>query len=118
MSENPTAKSSKFPPLWRDFENDLAAGFTYRCGWWAMYIPAGHVDHFLSKDNCRDLVYDWNNYRYVEGTVNSSKKKLDDQILDPFEVQDDWFEVILPSMQLIETSSLPSNLEAKAKTDS
>lgn len=80
-----------------------------------MYIPTGHVDHFLSKDNRPDLAYEWSNYRYIEGTVNSAKKKLDDQILDPFEVDDAWFELILPSMQLTLTSALPSNFKTKAE---
>jgi hypothetical protein len=79
-----------------------------------MYIPTGHVDHFLSKDNRPDLAYEWNNYRYIEATVNSTKKKLDDQILDPFEVEDAWFELILPSMQLTLTSDLPPHLKTKA----
>jgi hypothetical protein len=114
ISENPTAKPKDFPSYWRRFEDDLAKGFSHRCGWWAMYIPTGHVDHFLSKDNRPDLAYEWNNYRYIEATVNSTKKKLDDQILDPFEVEDAWFELILPSMQLTLTSDLPPHLKTKA----
>src|SRR5208283_5268649 len=42
------------------------------------------------------------------------KKDLDDQVLDPFEVQPGWFEVLLPSMQLVRTALVPAHLQAKA----
>ena len=112
LERNPT--SEKFPNHWRQFQLELAEGFKDRCGWWAMRIADGHVDHFLSKNKRRDLVYEWSNYRYIAGTVNSSKRTLDDQILDPFEIQDGWFEVLLPSMQLVTTAALPASLLAKA----
>ena len=110
--ENPD--SDKFPPLWRKFQPDLAEGFHHRCGWWAMRIADGAVDHFLSKEFHRDRAYDWNNYRYISPSVNSSKSTLDDKVLDPFEIQPGWFEVQLPSMLLIRTSLVPSALQAKA----
>jgi len=106
--------SKKFPSHWREFQPDLAEGFHNRCGWWAMRIADGAVDHYLSKENHRRLAYSWNNYRYIAGTVNSSKKKRDDTMLDPFEVQPGWFEVQLPSMQLIRTDQVPQDLRAKA----
>jgi len=108
--------SEKFPNHWRQFQPELAEGFKDRCGWWAMRIADGHVDHYQSKSKKgnRNLVYEWSNYRYIAGTVNSSKRTLDDQILDPFEIQDGWFEVLLPSMQLVTTAALPASLLAKA----
>lgn len=33
--------------------------------------------------------------------MNSSKGTLDNQVLDPFEVANDWFEILLPSLQYI-----------------
>jgi hypothetical protein len=35
-------------------------------------------------------------------------------VLDPFEIQDGWFKVILPSMQLIRTPNIPANMRTKA----
>jgi len=40
---------------------------------------------------------------------------LDDQLLDPFEVQDDWFEVDIPSFVLRITDRIPRHLQAKAE---
>ncbi len=115
LAANPTKKKG-FPSHWTKFESELEAGFHARCGWWAMRIDSGSVDHFLSKAKPanRGVIYEWSNYRHAAGTVNGSKKNHDDAVLDPFEVGQDWFEVILPSMQLICTSRVPAHLQAKA----
>lgn len=115
LTANPT-KTKGFPGYWTRFEAELEAGFHTRCGWWAMRIDSGTVDHFLSKAKPanRHLIYEWSNYRHAAGTVNSSKKNHDDAVLDPFEVEDDWFEVDLPSMQLICTSKIPVSKQNKA----
>lgn len=105
--------SNDFPALWQKYQPQLAAGFHDRCGWWAMRIADGAVDHYLSKKFHRDRAYDWSNYRYISPTVNSSKRDLDDKVLDPFEIQPGWFEVLLPSMLLRRTAVVPAALRAK-----
>ncbi len=112
LAANPTAK--KFHAYWQPFQPQIAEGFHDRCGWWAMRIADGAVDHYLSKKNHRHLAYDWSNYRYISTSVNSSKRNLDDQVLDPFEIQPGWFEVLLPSMLLRRTALVPPALQAKA----
>ncbi len=106
---------SKYPNYWAKYEGDLANAFQERCGWGAMWIAEGDVEHFLSKKNRSDLIYEWSNYRYITGSLNGSKGNHDDKILDPFEVCDGWFEVILPSMQLILTDRVPIPLRDKAR---
>lgn len=112
LAANPTSK--KFPDHWRKFQPPLAKGFHDRCGWWAMRIADGAVDHYLSKKSFRHKAYDWSNYRYISGSVNSSKGTHDNKVLDPFEIQPGWFEVHLPSMQLRRTALVPPALHAKA----
>lgn len=107
-------KSTKFPAHWTKFQPHLEKGFSGRCGWWAVWISDGEVDHYLSKKNHRNQAYEWSNYRYIAGSVNSSKRNHDNAVLDPFEVQAGWFEVILPSMQLLATVRIPAHLQAKA----
>lgn len=75
----------------------------------------GTVDHYLSCKNYPHLAYEWSNYRYVAGWVNSSKQNADDTVLDPFEVQDDWFEVQLPSLLLTTTEHIPEEYREKAE---
>ncbi len=78
--------SNAFPDYWTKFQPDLEKAFACRCGWWAVRIADGEVDHYLSKKNHRRLAYEWSNYRYIAGSVNSSKGNHDDALLDPFEV--------------------------------
>ena len=46
----------------------------------------------------------------------SSKQSLRaEQLLDPFEIESDWFEIQLPSMQLVCTTKLPEHLRQRAQ---
>ena len=72
------------------------------------------MDHFLSREKARKLAYEWSNFRYASGSVNSSKHTLDDTVLDPYEVRMGWFEIILPSFQLILTDKVPPVVRDKA----
>lgn len=100
---------------WSPFRNLLAEGFHFRCGYSAMWISEGSVDHFLSWQNHPQLAYEWSNYRYISNSINSSKQKVDDQVLDPYELQEGWFEILLPSLQLVLTDAVPQQVRAKAE---
>jgi len=113
LANNPDMK--KRPrDYWSPFKSHLADGFGNLCGYSAMYEPVGTVDHYLCCENHRHLAYEWNNYRYASGWLNSSKRTLDEQILDPFQVGDDWFEIILPSLQLVLTDAVPPHERQRA----
>jgi len=99
--------------FWSPFKNDLASGFKDRCAFGAMWISSGTVDHFVAFKVDATLTYEWDNYRYVEGWINSSKKKT--SVLDPFIVKKGWFEIILPSMQLVCTTAIPKKYLALAQ---
>ncbi len=115
LAEHPGA--SRPYDLWSDFKGHLADGFMNLCGYSAMYEPVGTIDHFVSYDEAPARAYDWENYRFCAAWFNSSKKKLRaSEVLDPFEVEDDWFEVLLPSLELVATAALPSAFATQAKT--
>jgi len=107
---------------WSNFKPDVARLFGYRCGWQATSIDLdGIVEHWLACGNRRGvaspnrhLAFEWTNYRYCAGKVNSRKGTLDDQILDPCDVQEGWFEVLLPSFRLVTTKKIPEQLRDKA----
>jgi hypothetical protein len=75
---------------WSPFRAVLADGFANRCGYTAMYEPAGTVDHFRSYKTNPALAYEWANYRYAAAWINSAKKTS--EVLDPYEVGEGWFE--------------------------
>jgi len=109
---------------WSQFQPNLAKHFGYRCGWLATSIELeGIVEHWLACGSRRGapspnrhLAFEWSNYRYATGVINSLKGTLDDQVVDPCEVQEGWFEVLLPSFELVATGRVPDGLRAKART--
>jgi len=100
--------SDDLPDFWKLVRPNLARGFEYRCAYTAMLCLDGTVDHFVSVKANRRQAYRWSNYRYAAHWINSSKQNADDEVLDPFEIGDDWFEVIMPSMQLVVTDAVPA----------
>jgi hypothetical protein len=124
LGENPPRDPHEKSGWWSQFQPDLAKHFSYRCGWTAMTIGLdGDVDHFLacghrkgSPSPHRNLAFEWSNYRYASGTINSRKGNHDNQVLDPCEIGEGWFEVVLPNFVLVPTALLPAELRPKTKT--
>lgn len=113
MAKNADAKRPR--DYWSPFRPALADGFRSLCGYGAMYVTVGSVDHFVSTKNQPDLAYEWSNYRFIDEWINKSKKNADDDVLDPFEVGPGWFEIQLPSLQLKVTDKVPAALRDKAE---
>ena len=103
---------------WTEFEPDLRKAFRQMCAYCVMFVMKADMDHFipvahLKKKGKHELAYEWSNFRYVEGVIN--QRKQDHLILDPFEVKDDWFKIILPSLQLVLTDRVPKGKRKKAE---
>jgi hypothetical protein len=108
LASNPVYKRPK--DYWSEFEPQLRTAFLDLCGYCAMVTLKSQVDHFvpvavLKKASKDKDAYEWKNFRYGEGVIN--QRKSNHIILDPFKVQDNWFEILLPSLQLVLTSSVP-----------
>lgn len=101
--------------FWSPFKGQLADAFAQLCAYSCLFEPVGTVDHYLSFRERRDLAYEWSNYRFASQWINSSKQAADDAVLDPFEVGDDWFELLLPSLQLVASDRIPPAERARAE---
>ena len=111
---HPDAKRPR--DFWSPFKGDLATGFGDLCTYSALHEPVGTVDHFVSWNEDRSQAYEWDNYRFSSGWINSSKQNVPSaDLLDPLTVGHGWFEIILPSLQLRITDSVPCGLRARAK---
>ena len=111
LLENPNAE--RLRDLWSPFRGALAAGFSKRCGYTAMLELAGTVDHFESVKQRPDLAYEWSNYRFAAQWINSAKRtKI---VLDPYLVGEGWFEILLPSLQLVLTDAVSAEHRALAE---
>lgn len=87
---------------WSEFRDELMKAFGHRCGYTALWDVNGTVDHLHCYKHAPNLTYEWSNYRYATGWVNSSKQdKAPGTFMDPCDVEDGWFEVILPSLELV-----------------
>jgi len=112
LEENPDKRPKNYSS---PFKPDLSDGFGRLCAYSVMFEPVGTIDHYISVSGNKMLAYEWSNYRFASAWLNSSKKAEDDKILDPFEVQDDWFEILLPSLQLIVTNHVSDEYREKAE---
>lgn len=101
--------------FWSGIRPQLAEAFGNLCGYSAMLDLSGTVDHYLSKQSHPELAYEWANYRYCSQWINSSKSCLDESVLDPYEVEDGWFEILLPSLQLVASDAIPAEQRARAE---
>ncbi len=102
--------------FWSPFKGTLADGFRNLCAYSAMYEPVGTVDHFVSVDEDRAQAYEWENYRYCAAWINSSKGNVPAaRLLDPFDVENGWFELHLPSLQLRVSDRVPDEIRDRAE---
>ncbi|UZE22974.1 hypothetical protein LOY67_23670 [Pseudomonas sp. B21-056] len=114
LKDNPGA--ARPSPFWNKCATELADHYSNLCGYAAMLDPTGGtLDHYLSYKHHPELAYEWSNYRFASGTLNSIKKTADDTVLDPHEVGAGWFEIILPSLQMCTTDAIPAAYRAKAE---
>ncbi len=94
----------------------MRSGFASLCGYAAMLDPTGGtIDHYLSYRHHPELAYEWSNYRFASSTMNSIKRTADDEVLDPYDIGDGWFEIILPSLQMRTTPHVPPEFRARAE---
>ena len=101
---------------WTPFRPTLAQCFRNLCAYSAMWEPVGTVDHFTSCDEDRSQAYEWDNYRYCAAWINSSKGNVPAcKLLDPFDIEDGWFELHLPSLQLRVSDSIPDEFRERAE---
>jgi hypothetical protein len=93
-----------FPPFWRKILPDLAERYRRLCAYSCLYIErvtgGASVDHRVAKSGAWDQVYEWSNYRFACALMNSRKKDVT-TVLDPFEVEDEWFALELVGYQLV-----------------
>lgn len=109
----------KLPAYWKGFLVELSKCYKNRCAYSAVFIPTedGAIDHFEPKSKYPQLAYEWSNFRFIGPLCNSLKNdRGSDEILDPLLVEDDWFRIILPSLQLtINKDKIPQEYQQLAQ---
>jgi hypothetical protein len=104
LAANPDADRPR--DYWSAFRPNLSAGFRGLCGYSFLIEHKGSVDHFEPCNPNKHLAYEWNNYRFCNTAVNSSKCNRGG-FYDPFEIEFEWFRIHLPSMVMIVSQDAP-----------
>ena len=101
--------ADKFPSYWTKVLPELRVAYGHICGYVCIYIEpvtgAASVDHMLPKSTSWQEAYEWRNYRLACSLMNSRKNDYQD-VLDPFEIGDDWFHLELVGYQVIPRTSI------------
>jgi len=112
---NPNSAQFKKKNYWSRALPELHAAYSGICAYTAMYIPdRGSVDHFHPKKLFPNLAYEWDNYRLANGRINSTKGDSQD-VLDPFEIEDEWFHLDLPSCLIKPAPELEKETRTRVK---
>ena len=96
----PLPPKTGIQPYWKACLDDLYSSYRGICAYIGIHFEratgAGTVDHFIAKSKRAGLAYEWSNYRLACSSMNSRKRDFDD-VLDPFEVDNGWFQLELVS---------------------
>ena len=95
--------AESFHPYWTEALDDLMTAYNRICAYSCFRIHpvtgSRTVDHMAAKSKAWDQVYEWMNYRLACSLVNARKNTFGD-VLDPFLIEDDWFELELVGFQV------------------
>lgn len=116
LNKNPKPKSWKNKEYWQKSIPDLYEAYGGICCYCAEWIPETvgdpTVDHFISKSTNPQLAYEWNNFRLASLRFNRWKQDFTD-VLDPFTLQEGWFTMHFPSLQLKPDELLPPDIQKR-----
>ncbi len=113
--------SDKWKPTWRKAIPDLRRVYSDICAYTGFWIPpatgAATVDHFRPKVTFNDsdeafLAYEWTNFRLACALANSNKGDEED-VIDPFEVENGWFIIDFVTLRVEPAPHLPSDLRER-----
>lgn len=110
--------ADKFPPYWTEALPQLLEAYGRVCAYMSFYIErvtgAASVDHMLPKSRDWQEVYEWGNYRLACSLMNTRKNNYQD-VLDPFEIDNEWFRMELVGYQVIPAPELPPKINEKVQ---
>jgi hypothetical protein len=102
--------STSLPSYWTDALDDLMTAYHEVCAYSCFRIHrvtgARSVDHFAPKSAHWSKVYEWSNYRLCCSRLNARKRDFSD-VLDPFSLRPNAFQLELIGFQIIPDPTLP-----------
>ena len=117
----PPPTPGNLPTYWREKNKDLWWAYGGVCAYLCIYfdwaLGASSTDHFVAKSSGAGQAYEWGNFRLSCLGANRQKNRFDD-VLDPFELPANTFELNLVSGELLPAARLgpDESLRAAAMT--
>ena len=107
-----------FPSYWTKVLKELMAAYHEVCAYSCFRIHpvtgARSADHFAPKSRDWQHVYQWSNYRLCCSRMNARKNDFG-AVVDPFNVQQGWFELELLGFQVIPGRSLSVDIRTQVQ---
>lgn len=107
----PNHKQWRSHTYWTAILKDLHKAYHGICAYYCQYVPFvtgfDTVEHFKPKSKYPELAYEWSNYRFVCGHMNGKKGNHED-VIDPFTVEDGWFQVDFDTFMVRPNPELPN----------
>lgn len=114
----PLPPKTTVEPHWRACLDDLYRSYRGQCAYLGVFFErvtgGGTVDHFVAKSAKPSLAYEWSNYRLACSIMNSRKRDYEN-VLDPFEIENGWFQLELVTGYVFPDRKLPAAMERKVQ---
>ena len=116
-NQGSAVSGSKLPRFWHRIKDELHVAYGGICAYTCSYLAGtGSVDHFLPKGTNQWQAYEWSNYRLSSERANSRKGE-ETGLLDPFEIESQWFALTFPACLVVPGESIPvSRIPAARRT--
>ena len=98
---------------WRKAKDDMINAYGGICAYACCEITpssSAEIYHFHPKSRYRQEAYEWNNLRLCSSNIN--KKKHDHDVLDPFDVRDLTFGIVLATGRMVKLTKYDPAYEA------
>lgn len=98
---------------WRKAKADMINAYNGICAYACCEITpssSAEIDHFHPKSRYQNAAYEWQNLRLCSSNIN--KKKRDHEVLDPFDVRDWTFGIVLATGRMVKLKKYDSAYEA------
>ena len=109
-----TNKQWEYHDYWTNIRPYIYDVYNRVCAYYAHWIPNAsctpNVDHFIPKSVRPELAYEWSNYRLACPRANSLKRDFQD-VLDPFEIEENWFVLDFPSLLVRPNPKLTNEIQ-------
>lgn len=107
---HPRGSEWKNKEYWQAVIDDMYEAYSgicaYCCEWIAPTTGDPTIDHFVPKSIEPQKAYEWSNFRLACLRFNRWKQDHQD-VLDPFTLGTGWFQLQLPSLQVLPNPELP-----------